>query len=62
MYFKEDREEKESRKGKDQTNKNALKINDGVSPRCLLLEQTLHCAANSTRLQGLLILLKAAKL
>ena len=37
MYFEEDKEEKESRKDKDHTDKNAFKINDGVCHGCLLL-------------------------
>lgn len=39
MYFKEDKEEKESGKDKDQTNKNPLKMNDGLSCDCLWLGQ-----------------------
>lgn len=54
MYFKEDKEEKESGKDKDQTNKNALKINDGVAAFCS--GETPHCGATSTHLRGQLIL------
>lgn len=37
MSFNKDDEEKESRKDKDQINKNTLKINDGISYGYLLL-------------------------
>lgn len=39
MYFKEDKEDKYSRKYKDQTNKTTWKLNDGVNHSYVLLEQ-----------------------
>ena len=62
MYCKEETEKKECGKDKDQTNKNTLKINDGVSRGCPLLgKNTLLCSKlNST--QRSVILSQAVKL